>query len=207
MLRKFLQNYVLGDLIIKNGNDGKPGPVGPQGPQGPKGDTGPRGHDGYNKAICDELKYIRDELDQLKHKLDSVINTRPNTRFADILFPNGITAQDGTPLRGNTLDGKFDYSLEYVTDGTLKIINDVQSLHSTPAYINMEVKGEGTLAIMIIQTLIHKGNTYLFKKPMCSLTVTSDQRDYYISEVNAYSITYMNNYAEQMGPNRIDFDS
>jgi hypothetical protein len=206
MLRKWLQNFILGDQIVA-GPQGLMGPPGPQGPKGDTGATGPQGRDGYNKAVFDELKFIRDELDQLKLKLDSVINTRPNTRFVDILFPNGITAPDGTPLRGNTLNGRFDYKLEFVTEGTLKIINDHKSLDSKPTFINLEVHGEGILVIMINQTLVHNDVTHLFNKIMCSLTVIPEQRDYHMSELDSYSITYMNNYATAMGQNNLNLDS
>jgi hypothetical protein len=181
------------------GATGSKGDVGQQGPQGPQGIAGLTG-------VCDpaEITSLQNQINELKIRLDSLAEKRPNTRFADILFTNGITAPDGTPLKGNTLDGKFDYTLEYVTDGTLKIVNDIQSLESNPVYINMEVKGEGTLAIMIVQTLIHKETTHMFKKPLCSMTITAEQRDYRVLDVNAYSINFMNEYAEQMHSNKTD---
>jgi hypothetical protein len=206
MLRKWLQNFILGDQIVA-GPQGLMGPPGPQGPKGDTGATGPQGRDGYNKAVFDEFKLIHDELDQLKRKLDSFINPQPGTRFVDILFSNEIVAQDGTPLKGNTLNGRFDYKLEFVTEGTLKIVNNHKSLDSKPAYINLEVQGEGILVIMINQTLVHNDVTHLFNKVMCSLTVIPEQRDYHISDIDSYSITYMNNYAEKMAPNNLDSNS
>jgi hypothetical protein len=123
MLRKWLQDYILGDRLIvgPQGLMGPPGPQGLPGIQGPKGDTGQVGPPGYSNTS--EIELLWEELNSLKLKLDSLTATRANSRFIDILFPHGLRAPDGTPLKGTTLDGRFDYMLEFVTAGSLRVMN------------------------------------------------------------------------------------
>jgi hypothetical protein len=212
MLKQFLRNYILGGLII---NNGAPGPEGPRGLQGPKGDTGPMGPAG----VCDvsEINAIKSELAELNRVVDSLkLSIEPlndeqsptKSYFADVMFLTPIEASDGTPLIAKTLHGSANYVLEFSTDSdNLKILNTLESLSSTPKYINLEVQGAGRLIITIRQILEHRGATHVFSKEFCSLIVTPHQRDYYVNEINSHTVTEMMRQAEHMGRNILDSDS
>ena len=230
MIKKFLQNYILGDLITRvyilegkiavipnvitgpagpKGDKGDTGAAGPQGATGPKGEPGPKGEIGPvgPDSTKEEITSLVKELHLLKEAVQNLMEKRPNSQYVDIMFVCPIEAPDGTKLAGNTPHGTFDYSLEFVTGDNIKILNKVQSLDTTPAYINLEVYGYGPLQIMINQKLIHNGVTYLFKKQFCSINIIPEQRNYYLSNVDSYSITYMNEYAETMNHNHLDINS
>lgn len=152
--------------------------------------------DGYLAAVRQDLNTMTsrctqlfDEVAQLKKQLPTAAAPSP-AYYANVLFRAPLSDRDGRSLKG-FIDGfPYDFTVECTGSNGLMVLNSIPSLSNGtgPAFINLEVRGTGTLSVILRQTIDLYVTTSVNVSTLCTVAIHPGRSEYIADQPYGQSI-------------------
>ena len=111
----------------------------------------------------------------------------------NVLFLGPMEDQYAVPLKGIIENYPYDYTLECEGSDGLTVVQSLPTLSfgMQPSFINLEVRGEGTLIVKIRQTIIVDGHTTMTIQPFCNVVIKRGQTEYGVASTTCWPISML----------------
>lgn len=123
--------------------------------------------------------------------------------FVRVRLPAPMVDADGVLLYGQIEGSPYGYTLECKGRDGLNVMQSasfyLEDIDNIP-YIELAVRGEGTLTIDITQTIALNGNTTIMISRLCNVPIDKSCTDYMVNGISSYPIQRLLEYARLHQP-------